>query len=99
MRTSAQVVVLGDCVMPSECGSPSLAPRAGGLARRLGTVALALWLVASITFLAFAEIDLKVSRLFYAGNHLFAGQFLGWVKVVRNAFVSSFYFCVIATVV
>ena len=55
---------------------------------------LALGLLAALAFLAFPEIDLLVSGVFYDGHRRFAGQSLGWVQNSRAAFIDVFWLCV-----
>jgi lipid A 4'-phosphatase len=84
--------------MRNEPGAAAHLRRAKDLPMRIGIVALALWLLASIMFLAFPEVDLQVSRLFYAGNHRFFGQAIGWVRSARSGFAGGFYLCIAATI-
>jgi lipid A 4'-phosphatase len=55
---------------------------------------LALGLLAALAFLAFPEIDLQVSGVFYDGHRRFAGQSLGWVQSSRAIFIVVFWLCV-----
>jgi lipid A 4'-phosphatase len=56
--------------------------------------ATTLGVVAGLACLAFPDIDLNVSRAFYAGTGVgFSGQSLGWVKLLRNFFVAVFFLC------
>jgi lipid A 4'-phosphatase len=83
---------LGDARMPS--GANPVLRRAGELPKFVGIVALLFSLISSIIFSAFPGMDLEVSRAFYAGNHVFAGQFHGWVKFIRGVFFGAFYMCI-----
>jgi lipid A 4'-phosphatase len=65
---------------------------------RFGTAALLLSLTAGIVFLVFPGIDLQVSRPFYAGDRVFSGQSIAWVKIVRTAFAASFCCFIVATI-
>ena len=58
---------------------------------------LALGLLAALAFLAFPEIDLLVSGVFYDGHSRFAGQSLGWVQNSRAAFIVVFWLGVVVS--
>jgi lipid A 4'-phosphatase len=55
---------------------------------------LALGVVAGVTFLAFPELDLVVSRAFYSGDRNFVGQSAFLVVGLRIVFVVVFWLCV-----
>lgn len=52
---------------------------------------VALGSVAGAVFLAMPEIDIGVARAFYSAGVGFAGLRLGWVEVVRQAFVALYF--------
>jgi len=80
--------------MRSEPSSIAYMRRFESLPIRFAIGALISCFVASIIFLAFPGVDLEVSRLFYAGNGMFSARSIGWVKMVRSAFVGCFYLCI-----
>jgi lipid A 4'-phosphatase len=80
--------------MRSEPSSIAYVRRFQSLPIRFAIGALICCFVTSIIFLAFPGIDLEVSRLFYAGSGMFSARSIGWVKIMRSAFVDCFYLCI-----
>src|SRR5262249_26818796 len=80
--------------MRSEPSSIAYMRRFQSLPMRFAVGALILYFVASVIFLVFPGIDLEVSRLFYSGSGTFSARSMGWVKLMRSAFVDCFYLCI-----
>jgi lipid A 4'-phosphatase len=57
----------------------------------LWSLPIAVGIGAGAVFLAGAEIDLAVARLFYAPETGFVGRRLGWIEVLRQAFVVLYF--------
>lgn len=72
----------------------------GGRSRTtLWLLALGAGVAAGAAFLIFPQIDLAVAGWFYAPDTGFAGQRLGWVRVLRQAFVVLYFGSVALTLV
>src|SRR5262245_12500723 len=84
--------------MSAVAAASSGAGRTRRFSAALMICALALGVVAGILFLAFPQIDLMASRLFYSGDGTFAGQSATWVGVLRSVFKVLFWLCVAGTV-
>ena len=80
--------------MRSEPSSIAYMRRLQSFPIRFAIGALILCFLASIIFIVFPGIDLEVNRRFYAGNGMFSARSIGWVKLVRSAFVDCFYLCI-----
>jgi lipid A 4'-phosphatase len=56
-------------------------------------------LLATLAFLAFPKIDLRISSAFYVRQGNFSGQSLGWVQMLRASFSGAFYLVIGASLV
>jgi lipid A 4'-phosphatase len=54
--------------------------------------------ISAVLFLNAPELDLAVTRTFYAADGTFIGQHLIWLKVLRSIFITFYFSCVALTV-